>query len=155
MGRPMDRREFLRRAQIAGAALTLPGVLAACAPEREEVQPSGGPEEGTLEGAVIKVGTYGGFFEENFSKMYPKFTKETGVEVESVSEPTSEQWVVQLEQARSEHRGGVLVEIRRQVREADLAGVRRRRGAHRRRRLAAERVADIQLGAAALLLGRG
>ncbi len=99
MGRPMDRREFLRRAQIAGAALTLPGVLAACAPEREEVQPSGGPEEGTLEGAVIKVGTYGGFFEENFSKMYQKFTKETGVEVESVSEPTSEQWVVQLEQA--------------------------------------------------------
>jgi putative spermidine/putrescine transport system substrate-binding protein len=99
MGSPMDRREFLRRAQIAGAALTLPGVLAACAPEREEVQPSGGPEEGTLEGAAIKVGTYGGFFEENFSKMYPKFTKETGVEVESVSQPTSEQWVVQLEQA--------------------------------------------------------
>ncbi|MFN2489324.1 MAG: PotD/PotF family extracellular solute-binding protein [Actinomycetota bacterium] len=98
-GGPMDRREFLRRAQIAGAALTLPGVLAACAPEREDVEPAGGPEEGTLEGSTIKVGTYGGFFEENFSKMYPKFTKETGVEVESVSEPTSEQWVVQLQQA--------------------------------------------------------
>jgi putative spermidine/putrescine transport system substrate-binding protein len=98
-GTGMDRREFLRRARLTGAALALPSVLVACAPEREEVQPSGGPEEGTLEGATIKVGTYGGFFEENFSKMYPAFTEETGVEVESVSEPTSEQWVVQLEQA--------------------------------------------------------
>jgi putative spermidine/putrescine transport system substrate-binding protein len=89
----------LRRAQWAGAALALPGVVVACAPERQEVQPAGGPEEGSLEGATIKVGTYGGFFEENFRKMYPAFTKETGVDVESISEPTSEQWVVQLEQA--------------------------------------------------------
>ena len=45
------------------------------------------------------MGTYGGFFEENFRKMYPAFTEEFDVEVESVSQPTSEVWVVQLQQA--------------------------------------------------------
>jgi putative spermidine/putrescine transport system substrate-binding protein len=105
----IDRREFLRRGRLAGAALLIPGTLAACAPERSEQQApaggDGGGDGGPVEGAKIKVGTYGGFFEENFRKMYPKFTEETGVEVESVPQPTSEQWVVQLEQAS---RGGVV-----------------------------------------------
>ncbi|MDQ4029327.1 MAG: extracellular solute-binding protein [Actinomycetota bacterium] len=102
--RPIDRREFLRRAQIAGAGLAIPGILAACAPEREDTPTAAGGgggdgDGGPIEGATIKVGTYGGFFEENFRKVYPKFTEETGAEVESVAQPTSEQWVVQLEQA--------------------------------------------------------
>jgi putative spermidine/putrescine transport system substrate-binding protein len=102
-GRPIDRREFLRRARWAGAALAVPGALGACAPERPPQTSAGGGgaggDGGSLEGSSIKVGTYGGFFEENFRKMYPGFTKATGVGVESIPQPTSEQWVVQLEQA--------------------------------------------------------
>jgi putative spermidine/putrescine transport system substrate-binding protein len=101
-----SRREFLRRVPAAGAALSLPAILAACGREPE---PAGGGgatsatptaiDTGNIEGSRIKVSTYGGFFEENFSKMYPGFTDETGVEVESVEEPTSEVWVVQLQQS--------------------------------------------------------
>lgn len=48
----------------------------------------------------IKVGTYGGYFEESFVKhIFPDFTKETGIEVESVAEPTGETWLVQLRNA--------------------------------------------------------
>ncbi|SOD97845.1 ABC transporter substrate-binding protein [Caenispirillum bisanense] len=48
----------------------------------------------------IKVGTYGGYFEESFRKhIFPEFTKATGITVESVPEPTGEAWLVQLEQA--------------------------------------------------------
>jgi putative spermidine/putrescine transport system substrate-binding protein len=97
--RPIGRREFLKRAGHVGTALAVPSLLSACAPEERGTGASQQPEGGPIEGATIKVGTYGGFFEENFRKMYPKFTKETGVEVESVSQPTSEQWVIQLDQA--------------------------------------------------------
>lgn len=104
------RREFIRRTGVlAGGALALPAVLAACGRSPEEAGGGGGsPTAGAsptlldmsnLEGSKIKVGTYGGFFEENFRTMYPAFTEETGIEVESVSQPTSETWVVQLEQA--------------------------------------------------------
>ncbi len=99
-GKRISRREFLRRS--AGAAVALPSagaILAACA---KEPPPAGGgatPTTVSLEGSKIKVSTYGGFFEENFRKFYPAFTKETGVEVESVSQPTSEVWVVQLDQS--------------------------------------------------------
>lgn len=105
-GRRYSRREFLRRVPPAAAALTIPGILAACAPQN----PSGGTGRGTsatptvidtgsISGDRIKVSTYGGFFEENFSKMYPGFTKETGVQVESLSQPTSEVWVNELDQS--------------------------------------------------------
>ena len=51
--------------------------------------------EGTL-----KVGAYGGYFKDSFDKhIFPDFTKETGIKVESVAEPTGEAWLVQLEQA--------------------------------------------------------
>ncbi len=67
-------------------------------------EPTGNPspteiDTSNIAGSTIKVGTYGGFFEENFSKLYPAFTEEFEVEVESVSEPTSEEWVVLLQQA--------------------------------------------------------
>ncbi|HXF35986.1 MAG TPA: extracellular solute-binding protein, partial [Actinomycetota bacterium] len=96
----ITRRDFLRRGGIAAGALSLPAILAACGRTPEQVggaSPTGG--ETSIEGARIKVSTYGGFFEENFRKMYPGFTEETGVEVESISQPTSEVWVVQLQQA--------------------------------------------------------
>ncbi len=50
--------------------------------------------------APLKVGTYGGYFEESFRKhIFPDFTEATGIEVESIAEPTGEAWLVQLQQA--------------------------------------------------------
>jgi putative spermidine/putrescine transport system substrate-binding protein len=83
----------------------MPAILAACAPDAP-TPPSGDAQPTPIDtsniaGSKIKVGTYGGFFEENFREMYPAFTEEFDVEVESVSQPTSETWVVQLQQAIS------------------------------------------------------
>ncbi|MGQ2909750.1 MAG: ABC transporter substrate-binding protein [Aliihoeflea sp.] len=48
----------------------------------------------------IKVGVYGGYFKESFdTHIFPAFTEETGIAVESIAEPTGEAWLVQLEQA--------------------------------------------------------
>jgi len=105
--RVISRRSLLKRGGLlAGAAVGMPAILAACAPDNP-TPPSGngtssGPEPvdtSNIAGSTIKVGTYGGFFEENFRKIYPKFTKEFDVEVESVSQPTSEVWVTQLQAA--------------------------------------------------------
>ncbi len=51
-------------------------------------------------GQTLKVGVYGGYFKDSFDKhIFPDFTKETGIQIESVAEPTGEAWLVQLEQA--------------------------------------------------------
>lgn len=48
----------------------------------------------------IKIGVYGGYFKDSFDEfVFPRFTEETGIEVESVAEPTGEAWLVQLETA--------------------------------------------------------
>ncbi|MCO6388189.1 PotD/PotF family extracellular solute-binding protein [Aliihoeflea sp. 40Bstr573] len=48
----------------------------------------------------IKVGVYGGYFKDSFDEhIFPAFTEETGIAVESIAEPTGEAWLVQLEQA--------------------------------------------------------
>lgn len=48
----------------------------------------------------LKVAVYGGYFKDSFDQhIFPVFTKETGIAVEGVPEPTSEAWAVQLEQA--------------------------------------------------------
>jgi putative spermidine/putrescine transport system substrate-binding protein len=102
--RVISRRSLLKRGGVlAGAAIGMPAILAACAPDAP-TEPAGAPsptaiDTSNIAGSTIKVGTYGGFFEENFRKIYPKFTKEFDVEVESVSQPTSEVWVVNLQQA--------------------------------------------------------
>ena len=45
---------------------------------------------------VLKVGVYGGYFKDSFDKhILPDFTKDTGIKVESVAEPTGEAWLVQ------------------------------------------------------------
>ncbi len=104
----LSRRDLLRRIGMTGAALTLPpSLLAACGGSQggtatSDTQPassSGGSGGSDLEGTTIKVATFGGFFEENFATIYPDFTAETGIEVESISEPGGDAWVVQLEQA--------------------------------------------------------
>jgi putative spermidine/putrescine transport system substrate-binding protein len=58
------------------------------------------PEAVLAQGGPLKVGTYGGYFQESFEKhIFPDFTAETGIEIESVGEPTGEAWLVQLQQA--------------------------------------------------------
>ena len=48
----------------------------------------------------IKVGSYGGYFEDSFKKhVYPEFTKATGIKVESVTQPNSADWLVTMQQA--------------------------------------------------------
>lgn len=75
------RRTFLLTGAAGAATLAAPAILRA-------------------QGASLKVGTYGGFFEESFrTHIYPDFTAETGISVESIPEPTGEAWLVQLEQA--------------------------------------------------------
>ena len=48
----------------------------------------------------LKVGTYGGYFQDFFDKhIFPEFTQSTGIEIESIGEPTGEAWLVQLQAA--------------------------------------------------------
>jgi len=48
----------------------------------------------------LKVGAYGGYFKDSFDKhIFPEFTKDTGIAIESVAEPTGEAWLVQLQTA--------------------------------------------------------
>ena len=98
-GTPVTRRDFLRQGAAAAGYLALPSILAACGRTPEARPRSTSIDTSDIEGSRIKVSTYGGFFEENFRKLYPAFTEQSGVEVESISEPTSEAWVVQLQQS--------------------------------------------------------
>ena len=76
-----------RRAFLAGTGAAAMGTLAAPSILRAQSGP-------------LKVGTYGGYFEESFrTHVYPDFTEATGIEVESIPEPTGEAWLVQLQQA--------------------------------------------------------
>lgn len=79
----ITRRRLLGTAAAAtgAAALATPSILRA----------ANGP---------LKVGTYGGFFEGSFKEfIYPDFTEQTGIEVQSVAVPTGETWLVQLRNA--------------------------------------------------------
>jgi putative spermidine/putrescine transport system substrate-binding protein len=102
---PYSRRDVLRGLGLTGVALAVPGaLLAACGGSQggndtADAAPGTTGKSGSLEGTKIKVATFGGFFEENFKAIYPDFTAETGIEVESVSEPGGDAWIVQLEQA--------------------------------------------------------
>jgi putative spermidine/putrescine transport system substrate-binding protein len=98
-GTPVTRREFIRQGAAAAGYLALPSILAACGREPEARPQATSVDTANIEGSRIKVSTYGGFFEENFRKLYPAFTEQSGVEVESISEPTSEAWVVQIQQS--------------------------------------------------------
>lgn len=48
----------------------------------------------------LKIGSYGGYFENSFKEfVYPAFTEATGIEVESVTQPNSTDWLVTMQQA--------------------------------------------------------
>ncbi|XAT61220.1 extracellular solute-binding protein [Rhodobacteraceae bacterium Araon29] len=77
----LNRRTFVGSAIVAGsiAAIGAPSILRAASNK------------------TIKVGTYGGYFQESFDKhIFPDFTTATGIKVESIGEPTGEAWLVQL-----------------------------------------------------------
>ncbi len=78
----MKRREFIKLAATTGVA-AVTGLNLNFAQERS-----------------LKVGVYGGYFKDSFdANIFPKFTEDTGIKVESVAEPTGEAWIVQLETA--------------------------------------------------------
>lgn len=79
----LSRRRFLQGAAAVAtvSAVAMPSIVRA-------------------QSAPLKVGTYGGYFQESFEKyIYPDFTAETGVQIESIGEPTGEAWLVQFEAA--------------------------------------------------------
>lgn len=81
-------RGFSRRQLLKGA-----GALATAAVV-------GFPAIRTRAAQTLKVGTYGGYFKDSFDEhIYPDFTKETGIEIESIAEPTGEAWLIQLQTA--------------------------------------------------------
>jgi len=81
-----DRRKFL----VASAA-TVTGVSL-----------SGFPLLSLGQSQPLKVGAYGGYFKDSFDQfIFPEFTKATGIEVESIAEPTGEAWLAQLNAAAS------------------------------------------------------
>ena len=48
----------------------------------------------------LKIGSYGGYFENSFKEhVYPAFTEATGIVVESVTQPNSTDWLVTMQQA--------------------------------------------------------
>lgn len=48
----------------------------------------------------LKIGSYGGYFEDSFKEhVYPAFTEATGITVESVTQPNSTDWLVTMQQA--------------------------------------------------------
>ncbi|MEM6622320.1 MAG: extracellular solute-binding protein [Pseudomonadota bacterium] len=48
----------------------------------------------------LKVGSYGGYFEDSFKKhVYPAFAEATGIEIESITQPNSTDWLVTMQQA--------------------------------------------------------
>lgn len=48
----------------------------------------------------LKIGSYGGYFENSFKEhVYPAFTAATGIEVQSVTQPNSTDWLLTMQQA--------------------------------------------------------
>lgn len=77
----IGRRRFLQSATATAAGLAMPASARA-------------------QGPALKVGTYGGYFQDSFeTHIYPDFSAATGIEIDSIAEPTGEAWVVQLEAA--------------------------------------------------------
>lgn len=49
---------------------------------------------------TLRIGSYGGYFEDSFKEhIYTAFTAATGIEVESVTQPNSSDWLVTMQQA--------------------------------------------------------
>jgi putative spermidine/putrescine transport system substrate-binding protein len=98
------RRSFLKSAGAAAGAVVLTA-----------------PSISRAAGKSIRVGTYGGYFEDSFKEhIYPDFTTATGIEVNSVAVPTGETWLIQIRNAARAKKAPVDVTM--------MAGVPRIRG---------------------------
>lgn len=94
-----DRRTILR----SGAALGSLAVL-------------GTPSILRAQDRSLKVGTYGGYFQESFNThIFPDFTAATGIAVESIGVPTGEAWLVQLQAAARANQAPADVSMMAQV----------------------------------------
>ncbi|MEM9784642.1 MAG: extracellular solute-binding protein [Pseudomonadota bacterium] len=72
---------------------------------------------------VLKVGSYGGYFEDSFKKhVYPAFTEATGITVESVTQPNSADWLLTMQNAAAA--GSVPADISLYGRDTMLKAVR-------------------------------
>jgi putative spermidine/putrescine transport system substrate-binding protein len=81
----LARPEISRRRLVTGASALAAATVA------------GFPASRVRAAGTLKVGTYGGYFKDSFDEhIYPAFTEETGIEIESIAEPTGEAWLVQL-----------------------------------------------------------
>ena len=77
----LTRRSLMAGTAAAAASLAMPSIVRA-------------------QDRSLKVGVYGGYFKDSFDEhIFPAFTEATGIEVESIAEPTGEAWLVQLQQA--------------------------------------------------------
>lgn len=86
LGHRVRRRTVLAGGLAGAASLAMPSILSA-------------------QDRSLKIGVYGGYFKDSFdANIFPKFTAETGIAVESVAEPTGEAWLVQLMQAARANR---------------------------------------------------
>lgn len=104
LGSGLSRRRFLGQTAAAGAML-----LAAPAVHAQA--------------RSLKVGAFGGFFEETFnSAIWPEFTAATGIAVESVSQPSSDAWLLTLQQAAQA--GTAAADVSMMGRVNSLRGVR-------------------------------
>lgn len=82
-GRGLNRRTF-----VAGTATALAASSALLA------------APAIAQARSIKIGSYGGYFEDSFKKhVYPAFTEATGITVESVTQPNSADWLITMQQA--------------------------------------------------------
>jgi len=71
------RRRFLKTAGALAATSAVTGFPAIAQSKR-----------------TLKVGSYGGYFEDSFKKhVYPAFTEATGITIESVTQPSSTDWL--------------------------------------------------------------
>ncbi|MFK7892246.1 MAG: PotD/PotF family extracellular solute-binding protein [Granulosicoccus sp.] len=76
------RRTFLKTATVSAAA----GFGISGAPVYSQAR-------------TLKIGSYGGYFENSFKEhVFPEFTKATGIEVESVTQPNSSDWLITMQQ---------------------------------------------------------
>jgi putative spermidine/putrescine transport system substrate-binding protein len=86
-----------KAASLAGPGTSRRRLLAGAGALAAATAVVGFPAIRTRAAGTLKVGTYGGYFKDSFDEhIYPDFTGETGIEIESVAEPTGEAWLVQL-----------------------------------------------------------
>ena len=83
LNKKLNRRDFIKNSSTIAGALAVGTYL----PRAWAKDP-------------LKVSAYGGYFEDSLAEfVYPEFTKATGIEVTSVSQPGGAEWFVNIDTA--------------------------------------------------------